>query len=1015
MNKKWLKPIVTIAVIVIIIAAGIGGVAYYLSIQSVVPSMTDIMDTVMTCIPQIAAMIAAVILIIAGSFLTVKLSKSKGFFAFAQSVLIGLLIIVFAVNSVCFGPCYSALSLVLSDVTAVSDELLREGADLNVRISEEGITLIKNENNTLPLAGTANLNVFGWASIDPIYGGSGSGAGDAGADTVDLLKGLENGGFTINTELKDFYKEYCEARPTVGMSTQDWTLPEPDASLYSDELIAQAQAFSDTAVIVIGRMGGENADMPADTYALEHGTFYSSSSSYQSDMNAGDDWAEGDTYLNLSNQEKSMVEMVCSNFDQVVVLINSANPMELGWLDDYDSIQSALVVPGTGVNGFNALGSILNGSVNPSGHLVDTYVYDLTAAPYFNNIGNFEYLNAESLLYTGDTSASVGGAGSGMNESYYFVNYVEGIYVGYKFYETADIEGLIKYDDVVQYPFGYGLSYTTFEQSITDVQADGKTVALTVNVKNTGAAAGVSAVEVYYTPPYTNGGIEKASVNLVEFEKTEMLEPGAETSVTISFDYEDMASYDDNGIKAVGGAYVLEAGSYDITIRSDSHTVLDSRVITVDRDYIYNDSNDGARDADNLAAVNTFDYAKGSVEYLSRKDSFANYDQATASPAADLYYLTEEQLSNFVNMETWKPEDHDDANDVMPVTEAKHGLTIYDMAGVAYDDPKWDELLDQMSVSEMAKLVGIGGYSTAEVASINLPGTVQTDGPSILNGNMTASGNGGTSFCCDTMIASTWNKKLANERGTMMGRQARELEFSGWYGPGANTHRSAFGGRNFEYYSEDSVLAGYICASETKGAAEQGLLAYMKHFALNDQEANRDRGLCTWSNEQAIREIYLRAFELPVRDGEAMATMTSFNFIGNKWAGGSSELLTTVLRGEWGFEGVVVTDWYNGYSSGYMDSNLATRTGGDQMLSLTGTGGAVITDTSATAVTALRNSCHNILFGLTRTNLMERENTASTWVTVFHAVDIILALLLIGLEVCVILRYRKLRKEESDK
>ena len=285
---------------------------------------------------------------------------------------------------------------------------------------------------------------------------------------------------------------------------------------------------------------------PADTYALEHGTFYSSSSSYQSDMNAGDDWAEGDTYLNLSNQEKSMVEMVCSNFDQVVVLINSANPMELGWLDDYDSIQSALVVPGTGVNGFNALGSILNGSVNPSGHLVDTYVYDLTAAPYFNNIGNFEYLNAESLLYTGDTSASVGGAGSGMNESYYFVNYVEGIYVGYKFYETADIEGLIKYDDVVQYPFGYGLSYTTFEQSITDVQADGKTVALTVNVKNTGAAAGMSAVEVYYTPPYTNGGIEKASVNLVEFEKTEMLEPGAETSVTISFDYEDMASYDDN-------------------------------------------------------------------------------------------------------------------------------------------------------------------------------------------------------------------------------------------------------------------------------------------------------------------------------------------------------------------------------------------------------------------------------------------------------------------------------------
>ena len=375
--------------------------------------------------------------------------------------------------------------------------------------------------------------------------------------------------------------------------------------------------------------------------------------------------------------------------------------------------------------------------------------------------------------------------------------------------------------------------------------------------------------------------------------------------------------------------------------------------------------------------------------------------------------MTPEQKATTVVMSTWKPEDHDDPSDVMPTMGAKNGLTIYDMKGVSYSDSKWDSLLDEMTFDEMARLVGIGGYQTAAVSSIGLPATVQSDGPSCLNANMAQNVDSGVSFACGTMIAQTWNKDLAYLRGSNIGKQADEMHITGWYGPATDTHRSAFSGRNFEYYSEDGVLAGYICAAEVKGAREHGVLAYMKHFALNDQETNRVRQIMTWANEQSIREIYLKSFELGAKEGKANAVMSSFNFIGNRWAGGLKELLTNVLRDEWGFEGVVVTDWFLGDMSGYMDADLASRSGGDQMLSATGTGGATVSDTSATATIALRNSSKNILYGLAQTKLIDWGSTTPAWERLLKGVNIGFAVVAVAAEAVLIYSFIKSRKAQN--
>lgn len=794
-------------------------------------NMDDVINVLNSCKPYLIALGVVLALAIVVTVACMKLKKPVKKLVRKEAWIAFLLAVVVIVNLICFIPMSSMISLAMGNGT-ITDETSDESTALVQEIAEEGIVLLKND-GTLPLAADSNLNVFGWASTNPCYGGTGSGALSDAYPTVSLLQGLEDAGFNLNTELSDFYTAYRADRPEVGMWAQDWTLPEPTADSYTDEMMANAKEFSDTAMVVITRVGGEGADLPTDVSKV---TYTDNSTEYK-------DFEAGEHYLQLDRTERDMLDLVCSNFDNVIVVYNGANAMELGFINEYSQIKSAIWCPGTGQSGFEALGEIVAGTVNPSGKTSDTFVADLTATPTWNNFGYFKYDNMDEYAYTSNNFKT----GEEETALPSFVNYVDGIYVGYRFYETAAAEGLINYDDTVVYPFGYGLSYTTFTQEMGAISEDNGTISFDVTVTNTGDVAGKDVVEVYYNPPYTNGGIEKASANLIQFEKTEVLQPGDSQTITVSFDAEDMASYDTYG----AGCYVLEAGDYQISINSDSHNVIDSQTYTVASTVTYDESN--PRSTDETAAVNEFAYAEGDVTYLSRADGFANYADATAAPAS--MSMSDEAKATFLNNSNYNPEDYNNDSDEMPTTGAKNGIKLADLRGVDYDDAQWDSLLDELTISDMDTMIAIGGYQTSAASSVGKIMTVDCDGPASINNNFT--GIGSVGFPSAVMIASTWNKNLALKFGESIGKMADEMEVSGWYAPAMNTHRSAFAGRNFEYYSEDGVLSGYMATNAILGAEEYGVYAYMKHFALNDQETNRTEMLCTWANEQSIREIYL--------------------------------------------------------------------------------------------------------------------------------------------------------------
>ena len=552
-------------------------------------NMDDVINVLNSCKPYLIALGIALALAIIVTVACMKLKKPVKKLVRKEAWIAFLMAAVVIINLICFIPMSSMISLAMGNGT-ITEETSNEATALCEDIADEGIVLLKNEDNILPLTNTQNINVFGWASTNPCYGGTGSGALSDAYETTTLLGGLEDAGYKINTELTDFYKAYREDRPEVGMWAQDWTLPEPTADSYSDELINNAKEFSDTAMVVITRVGGEGADLPTDVSKV---TYTDNSENYK-------DFEAGEHYLQLSQTEKDMLDLVCANFDNVVVVYNGANTMELGFLNDYKQIKGAIWCPGTGQSGFESLGAVVAGMVNPSGKTSDTFVYDLTATPTYNNFGNFLYDNMDEFAATSKNF------GTGEEEATIpsFVNYVEGIYVGYRFYETAAVEGLIDYDKTVQFPFGYGLSYTDFEQKMGDVTvADGK-VSFDVTVTNNGTAAGKDVVEVYYNPPYTNGGIEKASANLIDFAKTDVLQPGESQTINVSFSEEDMASYDTYG----NGCYVLEAGDYEISINSDSHNTIASQTVSVADTVVYDENN--ARSTDDVAATNQFAYAQ---------------------------------------------------------------------------------------------------------------------------------------------------------------------------------------------------------------------------------------------------------------------------------------------------------------------------------------------------------------------------------------------------------------------
>lgn len=966
-NKKlWIVPLAIVAAI-----AAIFGIVLFVLSQDETLNMEDVYSTIGTVAPYLIPFVIVLIAIwVIRIVIETKWSKKQKFLYSWESAVAAVLVLVVSVNVICFGPMSTLISSVFPDTKGISDEVLAESAELAEEIANQGTVLLKNEGSLLPLSDT-KLNVFGWASTNPCYGGTGSGSIDA-ASCVNLLSGLTNSGFELNTELSDFYTAYRADRPVVGMWEQDWTLPEPTAASYTDEMMSNAKAFSDKALIVITRVGGEGADLPTDMSKVTY------------EGNAGD-FEAGQHYLELTKSEKDMIELVTANFSDVVVLYNGSNAMELGWVNDYDSIKSVLWLAGPGQEGFNALGKVMSGQLSPSGRTVDTFIRDLTTTPVWNNFGDFAYTNPEG---------------------YHFVNYVEGIYVGYHFYETFYLNNEEGYNNAVLYPFGYGLSYTSFEQTMSDLTTDAEgNVSFDVTVTNTGNVAGRDVVQTYYTAPYTEGGIEKSHVELLDFAKTDELAAGESQTISFTFNEEDMASYDTYG----NGCYVLEEGTYEIKLMKNSHELIESKEYVVGSTIVYNADN--LRSDDLEVSENTFeDFTNGNVTYLSRANNFANYEEATKAPES--YEMPSEYLAGLTNNATY--EIPTDENDVMPTTGADNGLELYDLRGKDYEDPQWEQLLDQLTVAEMANMITIGGYQTIAIDSVKKLATLDADGPAGFSSFFNEAIKG-TPFPGATMIAATWNKDLARLRGESMAKEAAALNVSGWYAPAMNIHRSAFAGRNFEYYSEDSVLSAKMAAAEVSGAQDNGLYAYIKHFALNDQENRRIDLLCTWSNEQAIRQIYLKPFEAAVKEGGATAVMSSFNYIGNEWAGGCSELLNDVLRGEWGFRGMVLTDYFGGY--GYMDADKAIRNGNDIMLSPNGHEDARLGDTSsATAVSAMRTAAHNVMYTVVNSNAYDDYAGGIQlrgWQKVAIGIDVAAAIILIGMAVVGVVLYRKKEEEKN--
>lgn len=954
-------------------------------------NMSDVVAVLKSLIPELVVIgvfaVLAILITILINKRTVK-SVANRKLIHSQSWLVAFVAVVVAVTMMLLGP---LSNLITKSTTKYQVQSATAAAARNLAkdISRESVILLENRNSTLPLQ-TSKVNVFGWASTNPVYGGTGSGSMSKDNPTESLMDGLHDAGIKTNEQLTKFYTDYRKDRPEVGMFSQDWTLPEPAANKYTDKVIDQAKNYSDTAVVVIGRVGGEGADLPLNMKAK--------GITYHDNDKAGD-FKDGQSFLQLSKPESDMITTVSNNFNKIILVYNGANTFDLNFINQYPNIQSIVWCPPPGQAGFAALGEVLKGSTNPSGRSSDTFVRDLTKTPSYNNFGSFTYKNmnehkAKVTGFTGKTTINTPT----------FVNYAESIYVGYRYYETAADEGFINYDDVVRYPFGYGLSYTTFSQKMGDIQhAKGK-VSFDVTVTNTGSKAGKDAVEVYYNPPYTNGGIEKASANLIAFDKTKELKPGESQTIAVSFKDEDMASYDYKNAKS----YVLEQGDYGISLRSNSHHVIENKNISIDHTITYDKSN--PRSVDKTAATNQLDDLHGTVTYLSRANHFANYAVATAAPTD--FDMSAESKAKFTNNANYDVKKHNKASDQMPTTGAKNDVKLYQLRDKPYDDPLWNKLLDELTVKEMDSLIAMGGYSNQAIKSVGKIELADADGPAALNNNFTKIGSIG--FPSSTSMACTWNKELATRYGKMIGDIAHDMHISGWYAPAVNIHRNTFGGRTFEYFSEDPLISGTMGANEIAGARSKGVYSYMKHFALNEQETNRLDMLSTWADEQTLREIYLKPFQMAVTDGKAQAAMSALNYAGPTYVADYAPLMKTVLRGEWGFRGMVITDYFGVY--GYQNADQLIRNGNDMMLATTDVTNHV-KDTSATSVKAMREASHNILYTAVHSYPYANGDPkleVPAWKKALYATLVVLALIFLALEYVAMKRFNARRKAAHE-
>ena len=845
-----------------------------------------------------------------------------------------------------------------------AEEMVDYGLALTQQVEAEGAALLMNNNNALPLAADAKVSTFSNSSVNLVYGGTGSGNIDA--STADTLRtALEKVGVTVNPTLWDFYtvgagKDYARSKSGTVATASEVTAEVP-WDVYTDDVKNSVAQYGDAAIVTLSRVGGEGADL-----------------------------AYGDVnYLALDENEKAMLQNVAEMkkngiVKKTIVLINSANALQVDFLknNEYD-IDAALWIGDVGISGINAVAEILTGKVNPSGSLVDTYCYDNFSAPA---MWNFTPTTYEGYVEGGDVSAKA--------KSYMI--YQEGIYVGYKYYETRYEDfvtgngnaGDYAYGDIVAYPFGYGMSYTNFDISDMNVSynAADDTYTVTVKVTNTGDMAGKKTVQVYVQSPYTDydkqNGVEKSAVSLVGFGKTGMIEPGASETLSMTVNKRDIASYDTYG----AGTYILDAGDYYFTAATDAHNAVNN--ILAAKGYTVESTNgkmtaDGNADltytwtedaldtttyatSENGTAItnqlsnadpNLYEGIEETVTWLSRSDWNGTLPTETVKLA--LTELLKKDLKDI----RYDPADYESVD--MPTLGAKNGVKLYDMIGLDYNDPKWDELLDQMTFDEMNSLIGDAFHWTMPVKSVEAPGTRDENGPQGLTASLLGNDKSqltATAFTSEDVMAATFNTEIMTEIGKVIGNNCLEADIACLYGPGNNIHRTPYGGRNFEYYSEDGFLSGMMSAYEVKAIQDKGVHVVMKHFALNDCEQDRI-GLGVWLNEQAAREVYLKAFQAPVEVGNANGVMIAYTRWGAVWSGGNYGLVTGILRNEWGCEGMVITDnVLTQYVNG-PDGVLAGVSIYDAMMSF-------VTDTlpkyknDPVIVTAMREACHHNLYAI---------------------------------------------------
>lgn len=940
---------------------------------------------------------------------------------------------------------------------------LSDGAELCEDITEEGTVLLKNEENTLPLTENEakKVNVFGWAAYDWMTSTFGSGFSNTSLEKVKLFPALEKAGIEYNTTLYNMYRDFYSAN-TIGSrnwgktdwneyrgdvdvgTTKKFVLHEPGAAFYTDAVINEAKAFSSVALVVIGRTGGEAADL---RFEQEKQIQTNGSNSTVKDATR--------SYLEISVEEEQMIAAAKRACEKVIVILNTSNTMELGFLDDND-IDAALLVGLTGLTGVNAVIDILRGkdeegrTVTPSGRTADTYAYDISSAPSSVNSGY-----GGALKYTGLSSSN------NYSKGYYdaYLDYHEGIYVGYRYYETAAEEGYIDYSQTVQYPFGYGLSYTKFEWAVEAMLLNGKPqnvaskinlgkndkIEIYVNVTNTGNVAGKEVVQLYYSAPYIAGGIEKSSVVLGDFAKTAVIEPGETKQVKLELTVQGMASYDcydDNSNDHTG--YELDGGSYYLRLMKNSHEAAsmadgEKSVIecTVPSDGYTYDTDEATGNAveNRFTGENTIDGypIDGSkettpVKYMTRADFAETFPKAKIirSRAAEAYAIASAQEPTAAQLAATGY-----ANVTEPLTSNVRTYTIDDLNDVEdYDDPMFDTVISQISKGELFELIRDGYFKTDALESIGKPVFLDLDGPLGLNTRVTSNVTCSfTSYPSETLMAQTWNTDLAYAMGLSVGKEARQsdLGIRGWYGPAANIHRNPYSGRNAEYYSEDGLLSGKFTAETVRGAKNAGLYCYIKHFVANDSESLRE-GLYTFMTEQTFREIYLKPFEIAVKEGGANALMTSMNRIGAVWTGASRALCHDVLKEEWGFNGTLVTDWVDTGHSDYMPAYKGIWAGNSTWLNNTDAQ-KMFSDSqysgNAVFVTLAQEVAHEVLWTLVDTNKTyaaydpDADTSLSsggftynrTWIAYVVVVEAVLAA---GIGVMAFFLVRTVRRNKSE-